>query len=95
VFLENPNLFFALNHELVNTGSLRETFALNQLLVKHRVNLHPKADFLVDQKYIFEIGGKTKTGRQVKELDEAYVFKDDIETGHRNHIPLWLLGFLY
>lgn len=95
VFLENPNLFFALNHDLVNTGSLRETFALNQLLVKHRVNLHPKADFLVEQKYIFEIGGKTKTGKQVKELEDGYVFKDDIETGHRNHIPLWLLGFLY
>lgn len=95
IFLENPNLFFALNHDLVNTGSLRETFALNQLLVNHQVTLHPRADFLVDQKYVFEIGGKTKSGRQIQAQDNAFVFKDDIETGYHNHIPLWLLGLLY
>ena len=55
LFLDNPNLFYALNPEMVNIGSLRETFALNQLSVKHEVFLHKRADFIVDNKYVIEI----------------------------------------
>jgi len=95
IFLDNPNLFFALNPEMVNTGNLRETFALNQLAVKHEVFLHEQADFLVDNKLVIEIGGKNKDNRQVRDFDNAFVFMDDIEIGHNNRIPLWLLGFLY
>jgi predicted AAA+ superfamily ATPase len=95
IFLDNPNLLYALNNDNVNMGSLRETFALNQLSANHEVFLHEKADFLVDNKYIIEIGGKNKDNRQVRGFDNSYVFPDDIETGHNNRIPLWLLGFLY
>lgn len=95
IFLDNPNLFFALNPERVNPGSLRETFALNQLSANHEVFLHEKADFLVDNKFIIEIGGKSKDMRQVRDFDNAYVFTDDIEIGYNNQIPLWLLGFMY
>lgn len=95
VFLDNPNLFYALNPEMVNIGSLRETFALNQLSVKHKVFLHDKADFFVDHKYIIEIGGKNKGTHQIGNLENAFLFVDDIEIGHKNRIPLWLLGFLY
>jgi predicted AAA+ superfamily ATPase len=95
IFLDNPNLFFALNHERVDTGNLRETFALNQLSVNHEVFLHEQADFLVDQKFVIEIGGKNKDTRQIRDIDNAYIFPDDIEIGHHNRIPLWLLGFLY
>ncbi len=95
IFLDNPNLFFVLNHEMVNTGNLRETFALNQLSVKHEVFLHKQADFLVDHKFVIEIGGKNKDNVQVRNVDNAYIFTDDIEIGHHNRIPLWLLGFLY
>lgn len=95
IFLDNPNLFFALNPEMVNKGSLRETFALNQLTANHEIFLHEQADFLVDNKFIIEIGGKNKDSRQVRDFDSAYVFTDDIEIGYNNRIPLWLLGFLY
>jgi hypothetical protein len=95
IFLDNPNLFYALNPEMVNKGNLRETFALNQLSAKHEVFLHPKADFLVDNKFVIEIGGKNKDTHQVRNIDNSFVFQDDIETGHHNRIPLWLLGFLY
>ncbi len=95
VFLDNPNLFYALNPEMVNIGSLRETFALNQLSVKHKVFLHNKADFFVDNKYVIEIGGKNKDARQIDNLENAFLFVDDIEIGHKNRIPLWLLGFFY
>ena len=95
IFLDNPNLFFALNPEMVNRGSLRETFALNQLSVNQEVFLHEQADFLVDNKFVIEIGGKNKDTRQVREFDNSFLFLDDIEIGHHNRIPLWLLGFLY
>lgn len=62
---------------------------------KHEVNLHDQVDFTVDHKYLAEIGGKNKNSRQVKDLDHAFLFLDDIEIGHHKTIPLWLLGFLY
>lgn len=95
LFLENPNLFYALNLGMVNIGSLRETFAVNQLSVKHEIALHKQADFLIDNTYIIEIGGKNKNQGQIKDLPDSYLFVDDIETGYKNKIPLWLLGFLY
>lgn len=95
IFLDNPNLFYALNPEMANIGNIRETFALNQLSINHEVFLHHQADFLVDNKFVIEIGGKNKGNKQVRDFDNAFVFSDDIETGHHNHIPLWLLGFLY
>jgi uncharacterized protein len=95
IFLDNPNLLYALNPEIVNTGNLMETFALNQLSAKHEVFLHEKADFLVDGKFVIEIGGKNKDNRQVRDFENSFIFPDDIETGHHNRIPLWLLGLLY
>jgi len=95
IFLDNPNLLYALNPGIVNTGSLRETFALNQLNAKHAVFLHERADFLVDDKFVIEIGAKNKDNRQIRDFENSYIFPDDIETGHHNKIPLWLLGFLY
>ncbi|MCD4737062.1 MAG: hypothetical protein K8R53_13545 [Bacteroidales bacterium] len=89
------NLFYALNPEMVNIGSLRETFALSQLSVKHKVFLHEKADFFVDDKYVIEVGGKNKDTGQISNFENAFLFIDDIEIGYNNRIPLWLLGFLY
>ncbi|HPI85012.1 MAG TPA: AAA family ATPase [Bacteroidales bacterium] len=95
IFLENPNLFYALNPEMVDIGNLRETFVLNQLSVNHEVNLHARVDFMVDFKYLLEIGGKNKKSSQIKDLDHAFLFMDDIEIGNKRTIPIWLLGFLY
>ena len=95
LFLDNPNLFYALNPALVNTGSLRETFAVSQLSVQHEIALHKQADFLVDDQFIFEIGGKNKGFGQIKSSEHAFLFVDDVEVGYKNRIPLWLLGFLY
>lgn len=95
LFIDNPNLFYVLNPEMVNIGSIRETFALNQLAVSHEVTLHETADFLVDNKYVFEIGGKNKDLKHVKDSVDGFVLVDDIEVGFQKRIPLWLLGFLY
>ncbi len=60
-----------------------------------RIAVPEKGDFVVDDKYTFEIGGKNKTKYQIKGLDNTYIVRDDYETGVFNTIPLWLFGFLY
>jgi hypothetical protein len=47
------------------------------------------------QRIEIEVGGKKKGGKQIEGLKDAFVFKDGIEIGHANVIPLYLIGFLY
>ncbi len=51
--------------------------------------------FIIDEKYLFEIGGKGKGFNQIKDMDGSFVVSDLIETGIKNKLPLWLFGFLY
>jgi predicted AAA+ superfamily ATPase len=95
LFLENPNLMYALGGFSTNHGNVRETFFVNQLKYRHKIEMAAKGDFLVDSKYIFEIGGKNKNNRQIKDEENAYIAADNVEYGTRNRIPLWLFGFLY
>ncbi len=95
IFLNNPNLVNTLADNQSNQGTLRETFFLNQLQVLHSINGYEKSDFLVDDKYTFEIGGKNKTQKQITGIENAYVAADNIEYAQQNKIPLWLFGFLY
>jgi hypothetical protein len=95
ILLVHPNLAFCLNPENINPGSLRESFVVNQLKNKYKVELSNSADFFIDEKFTFEIGGKGKTKRQIKNITESYIIADDIEVGYQNKIPMWLLGFLY
>ena len=95
VFMENSNLMYALASTEVNVGSVRETFFVNQLRDNHKVNFAAKGDFIIDDLYVFEVGGKNKTDKQVQGIENAYVVSDDIECGFQNKIPLWLFGFLY
>jgi len=59
------------------------------------VHLAKKGDFLIDDEITVEVGGKNKTGRQIKGLQNAWVVKDDIEYAYKNSIPLWMFGLLY
>ncbi|MPM25086.1 hypothetical protein SDC9_71576 [bioreactor metagenome] len=68
---------------------------MNQISGLHTVNISPESDFLVDGKYTFEIGGKSKKKNQIAGTRNAFVIQDDIEYGHTNVLPLWLFGFLY
>lgn len=95
IYLENTNLMYILSPYNANVGSVRETFFANQLGNKHYLSYHETADFFVDETYSFEVGGKDKSGTQIKNLKNAFIVSDDIEYGHLNKIPLWLFGFLY
>ena len=95
IFLENTNLAYLLTPNHTNIGNMRECFFLNQLDYKHSVKYSEKGDFIVDDKYTFEIGGKSKNNRQINSITDAYIAADDIEYGFGNKIPLWMFGFLY
>ncbi len=96
IYLENTNLHVALSPEKANRGALRESFFLNQLRnAGYRLSLPLMGDFLVNEKYTFEIGGRGKSSSQLQGVKNSYVAADDIEAGALHKIPLWLFGFLY
>ncbi|MFI5343744.1 MAG: ATP-binding protein [Chlamydiales bacterium] len=95
IFLANTNQLFAFTSSQPNVGTLRETFFLSNLRPIHNVTLARNTDFLVDQTYYFEVGGKNKTVAQIKDHKRGYLALDDIEHGVQARIPLWLFGFLY
>ena len=64
------------------------------MLEGYKLQVAKKGDFAIED-YIFEIGGKNKTKYQIKDLQNAFIVRDDIEIGSKNIIPLWLFGFLY
>lgn len=93
IYLENTSLVYALIHDRPEKGMVRETFFFNQLKALHEVSYTPAGDFLINHKYIFEVGGKNKKFKQIKNLPASYIAIDDFETGHGNKIPLWLFGW--
>ncbi|HEV7346991.1 ATP-binding protein [Telluribacter sp.] len=95
IYLDNTNLSFALSHSQPDKGNLRQTFFNNQLVQGHTVRQSKAADFLVDGIYTFEVGGKNKQQKQIEGIPNAYVAKDDVDSGIGRTIPLWVFGFLY
>ena len=94
IYLDNTNLINNLSGDNPNIGNIRETFFLNQMRVKNEVHTSPVADFIIGDK-TFEVGGKNKGSRQIKDVENGYIIKDDIEEGYLNVIPLWHLGLTY
>ncbi len=103
LFMQNTNISFALTKK-VDTGSAREAFFVNQIknyfslqnrFINEDIFVAKKGDFLVDNSYTFEVGGKNKSFKQIKDIEKSFVASDNLEVGFGNKIPLWLFGFLY
>ena len=94
IFLSNPNLMHVLCPK-VDKGNERETFFISQLRVLHDVRYPKQGDFLIDNKLLFEVGGKNKTFEQIADVPNSYLAVDDTEVGSGCRIPLWMFGFLY
>lgn len=96
IFLENSNWGYSLRKE-ANIGTVRETFLVSQLLNSNlTVSLPKSGDFYVEENdLIIEVGGESKTAKQVYEYDNYLIAVDDIETGRGKKVPLWVFGFLY
>ncbi len=95
IYLDNPNIFKVLCQN-PDIGTLRESFFSNALInAKHSITVSKKGDFLIDEQFTVEVGGKGKTYNQIKDIAESFVIVDDKEIGSGNKIPLYLFGFLY
>ena len=95
VYISNTNFIYALEPGNIDKGTVREVFFYSQAAYRHKVRLPEKGDFKLNDKYIFEIGGRNKDDKQIKNTTNSYLVIDDIEHGIFNRIPLWLFGFLY
>ena len=94
IYLDNTNMMYALVGD-ADIGTARECFFANQMGEGHVVAYPKRGDFLVDDKWLFEVGGKGKSFDQIKDVPDSFVANDGVETTRGNKIPLWLFGFLY
>jgi uncharacterized protein len=62
--------------------------------VNHQVIAAENVDFTIDN-LEFEVGGKSKGLKQIKNISNAFFVRDDIEAGFLNTIPLWHFGLMY
>ncbi|MBR5336430.1 MAG: ATP-binding protein [Lachnospiraceae bacterium] len=95
IYCDNTNIMYSLT-ENINTGTKRETFFLNQLRSAGYEVLYPSCgDFIVNGRFLFEVGGKDKSFDQIKDIPDSFLAIDDVEVGRGNKIPLWMFGLLY
>lgn len=98
IFLNNTNLQFAIEGTIgskIDVGTIRELFFIQAVSQAGKEVFHSKqGDYLVDD-FIFEIGGKNKTAKQIQGVENGFLVKDDILSSRRREIPLIMMGFLY
>lgn len=94
IYIDNTNLMYALSDGTPDTGNIRETFFYNQMRVNNDVISSKESDFKID-KFTFEVGGRKKGKKQIENISDGFIVKDDIEYGHGNIIPLWHFGLNY
>lgn len=94
IYLNNSNQAYAFGKESTNTGNVRETFFFNTTKAGHDVSFPAQGDFNVNG-VVFEVGGKSKTIDQIRNVQSAFLAVDGMEIGYENVVPLWLFGFLY
>ena len=68
---------------------------MSQVSPNYKIHMPKQGDVKVDNKYIFEVGGKSKGIEQIRGLKNSWVVKDDTETPVGNQLPLWMFGLLY
>ena len=98
IFLNNTNLQYALEGKIqgdVEIGAVRELFFI-QSLKSAGIDLHysEQADYTALE-YLFEVGGKNKTTRQIKGVKKSFLVKDDVWVSSQREIPLFYFGFIY
>ena len=94
IYLDNTNMMYVLGTDSANTGNIRETFFYNQTRLVSDVISSKVSDFVIGD-HTFEVGGKKKRAKQIEDVPNGHIVKDDIEYGHGITIPLWTFGLLY
>lgn len=96
IYLQNPNLLYAIASAPVQVGTVRETFVVNQLSVNHEVEYgKAQGDFVVDHKYTFEVGGSGKSFDQIADIPDSFILADNLEYATGRKLPLWIVGMTY
>jgi predicted AAA+ superfamily ATPase len=93
LLFSNPNILYTYADEFgieADIGTVRETFFAS---VFETIYYSDIGDFRVD-KYLFEIGGKNKSFKQIKDMENSYLVIDIDYTMEENKIPLWLFGLM-
>lgn len=100
IMLANPNLYYAISNEMwkhnTDLGNIRESLFVSQ--IDSQIYASEVVDYtlmLGSSRIEIEIGGKNKSRKQIDNVEKAFVFRDNIEIGFENVIPLFLIGFLY
>ncbi len=94
IYVDNPNLMYALRGNNTDVGNVRETFFYNQMRVNNEIVSTKITDFRIGD-HIFEVGGAKKGTRQLEGNPHGIVVRDDIEYGLGQFIPLWHFGLNY
>jgi predicted AAA+ superfamily ATPase len=94
LYLHNPNMAYVLSGEKPETGNARETIFYCWTKQKYETLESPVSDFEIDGK-TFEVGGRKKGKKQIEDVKDGYVVKDNTEYVFDNQVPLWMFGFLY
>lgn len=94
VYIDNPSLMRILSGGKTDVGNTRETFFYNQMRVRNDVISSRQSDFKIE-KYTFEVGGRKKGKKQIEDIPDSFIVKDDIEFAQGNVIPLWAFGLNY
>lgn len=96
IYLGDPNQIHALcASEQANVGNIRETFFCRMVSEVSPIHAAAKGDFVVGKDVVVEVGGRSKTTRQIRGAQTAFLAVDNVEIGVGNRIPLWAFGFLY
>lgn len=94
LYLGNSNIAYAVSDTRPDEGNVRETMFLAWMNVGHKVTSSKISDFEIDG-ITFEVGGKNKKGKQVKDVEKAILVKDNMEYVFGNSVPIWMFGFVY
>ena len=90
-YLEKAELVSVLRMKANGDAILRKM----DKLYLHNPNMEsPVSDFEIDGK-TFEVGGRKKGKKQIEDVKDVYVVKDNTEYVFDNQVPLWMFGFLY
>jgi predicted AAA+ superfamily ATPase len=96
LLFDNTNILYAYAKEYkiaTEISTIRETFFASCFGDNLTLYYSDIGDFKVEE-YIFEVGGKGKSFKQLEGIENGYLVIDTDLTTHKRKIPLWLFGLI-
>jgi len=96
LLFDNTNILNAYAKEYriaTEIGTIRETFFASCFEDDLTLYYSDVGDFKVEE-YIFEVGGKGKSFKQLEGVENGYLVIDTDFTTHKRKVPLWVFGLM-